>query len=246
MSRLTIFTVFLLVGPAAAQNDPKAIIEKAIKAKGGADRIDRYAAAIVETKGTLFQGGQAVPFTSRSAYELPDRGKVVFEIEALGGKTRAVQSFDGSKVQAVVNGQPKELGDVQARDFRESIYAQHVMRLTPLLKDPVFTLSPAGSTTVGGRPAVGVKVSSKDHNDVTLYFDKNAGLLVKAERTVLNAVGKDVKQEQTFNDYKSFDGIMHPMHTVVTRDGQKLMESETVDFKPQEKLDPRDLAAEGK
>jgi hypothetical protein len=245
-SRCAVLTLVLFAAPAAAQDDLKAIIQKAVQAKGGADRIDRFPAAVIETKGTLVQGGHAVPFTARTVYELPDRGRIALEMEALGGKTQAVQVFDGTKARVVVNGQPKELGDVQTRDFRESIYAQNVMRLTPLLKDPGFTLTAADATTVGGKPAVGVKVASKDHRDVTLYFDRDSGLLVKAERPVLNAVGKEVKQEQTFTDYKAFEGLKHPLHTVVTRDGQKLMESETVDFKPLEKADPREFAAEGK
>jgi hypothetical protein len=245
-SRFTVLTLVLLAGPAVAQDDPKALIQKAVQAKGGTDRLDRYPAAVIETKGTLFQGGHAVPFTARSVYQLPDRGRIALEMEALGGKSQAVQVFDGTKARVVVNGQSKELGDVQTRDFRESIYAQNVMRLTPLLKDPGFTLATADATTVGGKPAVGVKVSSKDHRDVTLYFDRDSSLLVKAERSVLNAAGKEVKQEQVFADYKAFDGVMHPLRTVVTRDGQKLMESETVDFKPLEKADPREFAAEGK
>src|SRR5262249_39823253 len=159
---------------------------------------------VIETKGMLVQGGQAVPFTARTAYELPDRGRIALEMEALGGKTRAVQVFDGSKARVTVNGQSRELPDSQTRDFRESIYAPNVIRLTPLLKAPGFTLATADATTVGGKPAVGVKVSSKDHRDVTLYFDRGSGLLVKVERTVLGAAGKEAKEEQTFADYKSF------------------------------------------
>jgi len=245
-SRFAVLTLILVAAPAAAQDDPKAVIQKAIQAKGGADRIDRYPAAVIESKGTLFQGGHTVPFTARTVYELPDRGRIALEQEGLGGKVQAVQVFDGSKARVVVNGHAKELSDVQTRDFRESIHAQNVMRLTPLLKAPGFTLTAAEGTTVGGKPAVGVKVASKDHRDVTLYFDRDTGLLVKAERAVLNPVGKEVKQEQTFADYKAFEGLKHPLHTVVTRDGQKLMESETVDFKPLEKADPKEFAAEGK
>jgi hypothetical protein len=245
-SRFAILCLVLLAGPAAAQDDPKALIQKAVQAKGGADRIDRYPAAVIETKGTLFQGGHAVPFTARTVYELPNRGRIALEQESLGGKVRAVQVFDGSKARVTVNGQSKELPDVQTRDFRESIYALNVIRLTPLLKDPGFTLTAADATTVGGKPAVGVKVSAKEHRDLTLYFDRASGLLVKVERTVLDAVGREVKEEQAFADYKSFDGIMYPLRAVVTRDGQKARESETVDFKPLEKADPREFAAEGK
>jgi hypothetical protein len=245
-SRFAVLALLLLVGPGAAQDDPKAIIQKAVNAKGGADRLDRFPAALIETKGTIVQGGQAVPFTARTVYELPDRGRIALEMESLGGKTRAVQVFDGTTARVVVNGEARKLGDVQAREFRESIHAQNVMRLTPLLKERGFTLTPADSTTVGGKPAVSVKVSVKDHRDVTLYFDRVTGLLVKAERPTVNSAGQEAKQEQTFSDYKAFDGIMHPMHTVVTRDGQKIMESDTVDFKPMEKADPREFSSETK
>src|SRR3954466_1731952 len=112
-TRFAVLTLVLVAAPAAAQDDPKAVIQKAIQAKGGADHIDRYPAAVIETKGTLVQGGQAVPFTARTVYELPNRGRIALEQESLGGKVRAVQVFDGSKARVTVNGQPKELPDAQ-------------------------------------------------------------------------------------------------------------------------------------
>lgn len=244
-SRFAVLALALLASPAAAQ-DAKAVIEKAVQAHGGADRIDRYPAAIVETKGTVFQLGHVIPFTSRSLYQLPDKCKNVIELEGLNAKRSITRSLSGGEERLTVNGEVQKVSEPQTREFREETYLQNVVRLTPLLKDPGYTLTDAGTTQVNGKPAVGVKVSAKDHKDVTLFFDKGIGLLVKVDRTGLDSSGKEIKQERIYSDYKSFDGVMHPLKTAVLHDGQKFMESETVDFKPLEKADPREFAAEGK
>ena len=143
-TRFAVLTLILVAAPAAAQDDPKAVIQKAVQAKGGADRIDRYPAAVIESKGMLFQGGHAVPFTARTVYELPDRGRIALEQEGLGGKTQAVQIFDGSKARVAVNGQPpKELPEIQTRDFRESHWSEQPLEGTDA--EYVYQLKQPGS-----------------------------------------------------------------------------------------------------
>ena len=57
---------------------------------------------------------------------------------------------------------------------QQRIYLSQVLPLT----DKTYPLTGAGEAKVNDRPAVGVKVTARGHRDVTLYFDKESGLLL--------------------------------------------------------------------
>ena len=94
-----------------------------------------------------------------------------------------------------------------------------------------------------GKPAVGVKVTAKDHKDIELYFDKESVLPVKTVRSSLDAeTTKGATVEVVYSVYKEFDGIKNPSKMVVLQDGKKLMELEITDAKKLDKVDPREFA----
>jgi hypothetical protein len=142
--------------------------------------------------------------------------------------------LDGDK--GWVNG--AEMNAEQLKEMRESNYAGWVSTLLPL-KDKAFTLSSLAETTVGGKPAVGVKVSHQGHRDVKLYFDKESGLLAKVISRVKaeEMDGKEVDQETEQQQYKDFGGIKVPKRIVIRRDGKRFVEANIRDWKGAEKLD---------
>src|SRR5207248_11447730 len=101
----------------------------------------------------------------------------------------------------------------------EQGYAGWVATLLPL-KDKAFTLTTIGEVEVEKRPALGVKVSSKGHRDVDLYFDKESGLLVKTETRLKDEGGQEVMAETFLRDYKDVEGTKHAMKFAVHRDGK--------------------------
>ena len=52
----------LLARPAAAQNDVKAVIEKAIKAHGGEEKLSKYKASTMKGKGKISLMGNDAEF----------------------------------------------------------------------------------------------------------------------------------------------------------------------------------------
>jgi hypothetical protein len=121
---------------------------------------------------------------------------------------------------------------------KEEIYAAWVADLVAL-KEKMFTLSSLGETNVDGKPAVGVKVSSKGHRDINLYFDKETGLLAKSETRVKDEMlgGQEVGQETFYSDYKEVQGVKVAMKAVIKRDGKLYVEADTTEYIPAEKLD---------
>jgi hypothetical protein len=82
-------------------------------------------------------------------------------------------------------------------------------------------------------------VSHQGHRDVSLYFDKETGLLVKSVQTVKaqELGGQEVKQEFFQKDYKEVGGVKVPTKHVFLRDGKKYVEAEGTEIKLLEKLD---------
>ncbi len=80
--------------------------------------------------------------------------------------------------------------------------------LASLLAADEFKLATAKEKMVNGKPAAGVTVRNGKRPVVTLYFDKETGLLVKREATVKDpgADDKEVLEEAVVSDYKEADG----------------------------------------
>ena len=99
-------------------------------------------------------------------------------------------------------------------------------------------MAPLGEVKVDGQPALGIRVSSKGHRDVNLYFDKAKGLLVKVEtRDVDLLTGQEVTTEKIMSDYKEVGGLLRPSKVRVLRDGKKLMDLEMEEVKLVDKFD---------
>jgi hypothetical protein len=221
--------------PARAQDDVRAVIAKAIKAHGGEDKIDKHKAGQVKTKGTAAGG---IEFTEEVSYHLPDKFKTVQQFEVMGKKIILTIGFNGQKAWMNVNGvDTEQFLDKITELIKEEIYAGEVTKMTPL-KDKKFELSALGEMKVEGNPALGVRVSSKGHKDVNLYFDKKSGLLVKVEhRTVDLTSGQEVNEEKVFTEYKDADGLKEVKRAILYRDGKKFVEAEVVEIKYLDTID---------
>jgi len=121
--------------------------------------------------------------------------------------------------------------------IKEQMYRKSFDRLFPLLDLKDLTLTLVGETTVGDRQAIGVQVSSPKHQEVTLYFDKASGLLVKLSLKQKNASGQEVLREEQFSDFKSFGGVKQGTKQTTYADGRKIIEGKVVELKFSAKTD---------
>jgi hypothetical protein len=97
-----------------------------------------------------------------------------------------------------------------------------------------------GEEKIDDKPAVSILVSRKGHPDVTLFFDKGSGLLVKSLTQVWDEfTDKEVAQEVLFLDYKDTDGRKVFNKMQIKRDGKMFIEEEFSDQQSSGKLDPK-------
>jgi hypothetical protein len=244
MRTLLPLTLALALAPAAhAQDDTRAIIERAVQAHGGAAALDKYPAGRVRSKGTIRIQSAEIPFTSQLVYQMPNRIRSTVEVMAAGGRRDVTSVQNGDKAAMFVGGLAQHVPPAQAEEMKVALYVQNVTRLTPLLKDGRFKLAAAGEKAIDGRPTAGVRVSSDGQKDVRLYFDRGTGLLAAVERPGFDAQGKPTDQLEVYSDYRGTGGLKHPGKTVILQSGKPYVESETVEFQPLEKVDPKEFTA---
>jgi len=234
-------TLALMTGNVVAdeQADMKALIEKAIKATGGEEKITKFKAETFKGKGKFYGNGEGADYTGEWAVQIPDKVRVQIETDAGGMKFTFIRVVNGDKIWMKFGDQTQEIDDKdQIAEAKEESYARWVGTLMPL-KGKGFQLASLGEIKVDGKPAVGVRVSHKGHRDINLFFDKAKGLLVKSENIVKDPMAgdKEMTQETLLSHFKEINGKMVPTKVVINRDGKKYVDSEMTDLELKESLD---------
>ncbi len=222
--------------------DARALVEKAVKAHGGQEKLDKLPGITVKFKGTFHGMGDGIPMSGEVTTQGPDRQRVDIEVEAGGQKIPILIVVGGDKGWSKIGKDTTELGKDELAEAKEQSYVAWVATLAPL-KGKQFKLATVGEIMIEKRPALGVKVSSKGHRDVDLYFDKETGLLVKSESRVKEEGSDQEVTEESFpSEYKEVQGTKQAMKFTVKRNGKLYMEGESTDVQLAEKLDDSTFA----
>ena len=153
--------------------NPRKIIQRAVKAAGGGKNLRKFRKAKFTEKGTYYGMGDGVEYTGKYAVEFPNK----FHMEIEGVFTMVL---NGKKGWVKMAGEVKEMDPKQRRVMMSNHRVGWIMQLYPLLsKKTKFELTAIDGVPVDKRPTVGVKVTRKFYPEVKLYFDKESGLLVK-------------------------------------------------------------------
>jgi hypothetical protein len=233
----------LFVGGAAAApaaDEARAIIERAIKAHGGFDRLSRVRADQVKCKGVLFVNDKETPFLSETTVQPPSQFRNVFELQG-ARKAVFVEILNGDKVSFSIDGQPQKVDDGLATEVRETMQLNRIIRLVPLLTDKAYTLQPLGEVKIDDQLALGVKATAKGRRESRLFFHKASGLLIKTEHITEDDAGKNVMQEELYGDFKDDQGYKRPMKITAYRNGKKIMEAKLLDVKYLDKVDDEEF-----
>jgi hypothetical protein len=236
-----------LAGPARAADDKEkekeaqAVLDKAIKALGGAEKLGAKAFTW-KAKGTISFGENESAFTSTATVEGLDRIRSEFEGEFMGNKVKGVTVLAGDKGWRKFGDNTTEMDKDGVANEKRTLYLQVVPVTLVPLKGKGFKVEAAGEAKVGDKPAAVLKVTGPDGKDFKLYFDKESGLPVRQVAKVVGFMGEEFTQDTTFGGYKEFGGIKKATKVESKRDGQKFLSQEITDFKPVEKVDAKTFA----
>jgi hypothetical protein len=243
---VTLGTIAVLVatnGGARGQDDEaRCLIERAVKAHGGAEAMGRVRADKVKFKGTLVLRGHATAFVAETTIQLPSKYKHVVETGAGADKHTLVYVINGDKLYVTLDGRTVQTEATQLAEIRTGLELERAKRLLPLLEDKSYQLSLADEIKVNERPAVGVRIGGRGRKEMRLYFDKEYGLLVRAENRIKEGKDKEVRQHFFFGDFKDIGGYKRPTKVRAYRDGREIMSAELLDAKPLDKVDETEFA----
>lgn len=201
--------LLLLVGQSSAE-EPRAILDRAIQAHGGAARLERTKKGHLKAKS---EGNQSnVPFRLEIEewFDLPSRYKRI--------KTGSINDKPFLREE----GSTEKEGWAQEGAGRISTFSVHqpmsvtehwhaiLASLLPLRdKDVQFKSLP--DQTKDGRTLVGFHATSRQVNG-DFFFDKSTGLLAKTQQTRQSSLGSaEVIADTSYDEYRNVHGIQYPM-----------------------------------
>jgi hypothetical protein len=233
------FFVLGLVGQARAEDDPKAVLDKGIKALGGEEKLSAIKAATWKGKGKINLGGNDNDFTLEVTVQELGHLRSEFEGDFNGQKMKGVMVLAGDKGWRKFGDMGMELDKDGVANEKRNAYLQMIPITLVPLKGAEFKLASAGVDKVADKPAVGIKATGSDGKDFTIYFDKESGLPVKLVAKVVGFDGSEAMQETIYSNYKEFDGIQKATKISSKRDGEKFIDEDVTAFKLLDKVDPK-------
>jgi outer membrane lipoprotein-sorting protein len=219
--------------------DAKAVVDKAIKAMGGADKLAKTPATTFKCKATVDDGAKKGEFSGTWSIQLPDKYRAELEL-VFDGRTQTVTLvINGDKGWANEAGRNKteDAPEDAMKIIKADFGAIHLAHTLVPLTGKEYKLSSLAEVKVNDKAAVGVKVERKDLPDVDLYFDKETHLPVKAEVRVKERGGEEMLHTFLFQDYKEDDGLKHFTKLTLHRADKEAMVMELSEGKRLEKLE---------
>src|SRR5262249_11008767 len=200
--------------------DLRAIIDKAIAAQGGEAKLAAFPAQIRKGAGKFYGLGEPIDYNLEIASH-DKRFRFGMDMKVMDFDLKVIVVVTPDKGWEKINDEVKEIAADELAEQKEQMHSHAVVNLLSLKKDKDYKLALIGDVKVGDQSAVGVRVSKKGHRDVSLFFDKAKGHLVKSEFVVKDIKGggdQELTQVNLYYDYKEFQGAHYPTRLVTERD----------------------------
>jgi hypothetical protein len=236
--------VFAQSGPSRAADvkDAKAILDKAVKALGGEQKLSNIKAMSYKFKGTISFGGNDNPFTGHTVIQDLNHFRQEFAGDFGGNQVKGVTVVAGDKGWRKFGDDKTDLDKEGLANEKQRVY----LTLIPISIEPLegkhFKVEAIGEEKVDGKSAVGIKGTGPDGKEFRLYFDKQTGLPVRLTAKVIGFMGEEYTQDTTFTDYKEIEGIKKAMKSESKRDGEKFLTAELTEFKILNNVNPKTFA----
>lgn len=236
---MAVGVLLLACGTANAADDAITIIDKAIKAQGGVDKMAKAKGQQWQVNGIMHFMEMKLPYTANYTFSAPNQFRFNMKAEFGGQKIEMQAGTDGKTTWQSMGAMVEEMPEKKAKALNHNIYGMYLSLLLPL-KEKEYTLSVTGEEKVNDKPAVGIKVTAKNKPDFVLYFDKAIGLIVKtSSETWDEFTDKVVPQEVYFVDYKEKDGEKVFNKLLIKRSGKDLLEEEITGSKLLDTVDAK-------
>jgi hypothetical protein len=237
-----VLSTIVLVGVARQTNadeeeTPHSIIDRALKAGGGVEKIRQFKA--VSGKAEMKSGETTIHFRGVFA------GPTLFRLEMGPTEDGTFVIIGGGDTFWVKKGKEpfKECRRASSEFHHEQairlFYALSLPDQLLTVKSKGYKLTIMGDQAVNGVQAIALRVKHELHPEALMYFDKESGLPVKTQMTLppptdglaaLLAKPGDELLEIYFENYKEVNGVQH-FTRIKIRCGDEVMEGDLRELK---------------
>src|SRR6478672_1371164 len=125
MRTVPLFLILAVAAPAVADEKARALIEKAIQAQGGPDKVAKLRTMRLKVEGTmdLIPGQPGTAFAIEDVWHMPDKYRTTSTFAVMGMKVTQTQVLDGTRGWSEVNGHVTDLPKEAAAEMHEQQYA---------------------------------------------------------------------------------------------------------------------------
>jgi outer membrane lipoprotein-sorting protein len=238
-----ITAVFVLILPtvtvADSDKDALAIVDKAIAAQGGAEKLAKAKGETWKAKGVMSAGGMSMAYNADYSFAGPDKFRFDLHMEFGGMKIELAVATDGKVAWEKSGPQLQAMTKEKQAEFEHNVYVMNLSNLLPL-KDKAYTLTSLGESKIGEQTVVGIKVARDGKREVNMHFDKSTGLLAKTSSKVNDEFAKkEMVQETLMTGWRDKDGVKVFDKLTILRDGKTYIVEEMSEQKPLEKVDEK-------
>lgn len=223
--------------PALGDDDAESIIVRAIEAQGGKDAVAKKLCCRQRMRQILYLEDRTLNLVADSWRHFGGREKTVITVLPDEKTTINVLNRDQAWTTSLTTYETREWSEREMAEVRDNRHAAKVCLLFPLLEDSDFSLSLLEENVPKNKTRIGVKATREGYPPVLLYFDEQTYLPVKIVKTV-----RGVQYEEYLHGFKVCNGVIVEKRATLYKDGQLLLESETVDLEPLKSIDPATFA----
>jgi zinc protease len=201
-------------GQRQGDGDARALIARAVAAKGGRDLLRSIQTVRMESVTTVRAGGTSTDLPSITTIRYP----AAFRIEASTPAGRLVQVFSAGTYWIEDANGVHNAPDSLAEQIRGTVQRDTVPLLLALADGRVT--AKATDTVDGGQTVPALDVALPGAKSLMLIFDPATALLAKARYRVNGSPdGGDVNVEEIYSDYRDVNGLKVAFKTELRRAG---------------------------
>ena len=219
--------------PASEPQDPLRLIDKALEAGGGIEKISKFKAVSMQAKGKIY-GFECAINGSFQGLE-----QVRLEVST---KDTVTTIYNRDKFWVKQGNEPvQDLSNTDGTSIKHFFHALCLPDLLITLKGKDYKLARLDENQGNEKNAVGISVTHKNFKEVRLFFDKTSGLPIKSEVKLIGLNGEDWA-DLYFSDFKVIQGVKHFMRFNMRQGNQDVYEFEIKELKLLEQLDEKTFA----
>ncbi len=193
---LSVLVVFAAIASVSAQTADE-VINKYVAAIGGADKWSKIQSLKVE--GQIEVQGLAIPFTMQAVHMKGMRVDAEFQGNVIIDITTPTKGWSQNPLMGKTS-----LEAITADELKTKVDELDVQDEFVNYKEKGSTVEYLGKEEEEGTSYHKVKLTTKNGNEKTYYFDLTTNLIYKEETTVKQQ-GQEMKQSVKYLDYKTLE-----------------------------------------